>query len=73
MQILPVHHFDNCASAFYFSRDKHERQVVAANGDGKSALMIALEGGGGADGAAFAMELINISGCFASGQLNLCS
>ena len=33
-------------------------------------LAIALEGGGGVDGAAVAMELINISGAFASGELD---
>jgi ankyrin repeat protein len=46
---------------------KDSIHVIAGNARGKSPLMLALEGGGGADGAALAMELVNISGSFASG------
>ncbi len=42
--------------------------VIAGNALGRSPLMLALEGGGGIDGAAVAVELINISGAFASGM-----
>ena len=48
----------------------HAIHVIAANALGRSPLMLALEGGGGVDGAAVAMELINISGAFASGELD---
>ena len=41
--------------------------VIAGNARGSSPLMLALEGGGGGDGSALAMELVNTSGAFASG------
>jgi hypothetical protein len=46
--------------------------VIACNEQGRTPLMVALEGQGGTvDGALVAMELVNVSGAFASGVFHV--
>ena len=49
------------------SSTKDAIHVIAPNAKGQSPVMVALQGPGGAERLAVALELVNTAGCFASG------